>query len=219
MFAIHRELKLNNVERSSMRGMAGFKRFVYNYGLDLITASWDFNTIPATTKEAKTKQSRRQWHNRNKVLGNKKLGIGASNNAKRYYIELARGYARISNIRRDTIQKMTTDLSRRVYCIRIEDLNVSGMIANHKLARAVTDNCFYEVRRQLIYKQAHYGTKVEIVDRWYPSSKMCCKCRHIQSMKLSERVFRCQKCNHVQDRDENASVNLENAPDNVVRLA
>ncbi|MCL1466248.1 MULTISPECIES: RNA-guided endonuclease InsQ/TnpB family protein [Argonema] len=175
--------------------------------------------MPATTKRAKTKLSKLLLHNRNKKHGHKKLGIGASNNAKRYYIELAREYARISNIRRDTIQKMTTDLSRRVYCIRIEDLNVSGMMANHKLASAVTDNCFYEVRRQLIYKQAHYGTKVEIVDRWYPSSKMCSNCRHIQPMKLSERVFRCQKCNHVQDRDENASVNLENAPDNVVRSA
>ena len=60
---------------------------------------------------------------------------------------------------------MTTDLSRKVYCIRIEDLNVSGMIANHKLANAVSNNCFYEVRRQLVYKQAHYRSKVEIVDR------------------------------------------------------
>lgn len=60
----------------------------------------------------------------------------------------------------------TTDLSRRVYCIRIEDLNVCGMIANHKLANTVSNNCFYEVRRQLVYKSVHYGSKVEIVDRW-----------------------------------------------------
>ncbi|MHC5924911.1 RNA-guided endonuclease InsQ/TnpB family protein [Nostoc sp.] len=108
-------------------------------------------TMPNCTKRAKTKLSKLQWHNRHKVLGNKKLGIMASKNARKYYIELARNSARISNIRRDTIQKMTTDLSRRVYCIRIEDLNVSGMIANHKLASAVSDNCFYEVRRQLIW--------------------------------------------------------------------
>ncbi|MEM9927454.1 MAG: zinc ribbon domain-containing protein [Cyanobacteria bacterium P01_D01_bin.50] len=114
---------------------------------------------------------------------------------------------------------MTTDLSRKVYCIRIEDLNVCGMIANHKLANAVSNNCFYEVRRQLVYKQAHYGSKVEIVDRWFPSSKKCSHCGHIQSMKLSDRVFCCQKCNHTLDRDENAAINLENAPDKLVRSA
>lgn len=175
--------------------------------------------MPITTKTAKTKLSKLQWRNRNKVLGNKKLKVKASNRARDYYMLLSRYNARIANIRRDTIQKMTTDLSRRVYTIRIEDLNVVGMIANHKLAEAVTNNCFYEIRRQLIYKQAHYGTRVELVDCWYPSSKTCSKCGHVQDMKLCERLFNCQKCGHVQDRDENASINLEHAPDHQVRLA
>lgn len=177
--------------------------------------------MPATTKKAKTKLELLQWHNRNKVLGNKRLKIRASNNARHFYNKLSRQYARIANIRQDTTQKMTTDLSRKAYVIRIEDLNVSGMIANHKIASAVSNNCFYEIRRQLTYKQSHYGTKVELVDRWYPSSKTCSKCQHIQPMKLSERVFQCQNpvCNHIQDRDENAAVNLENAPANKVRLA
>lgn len=85
----------------------------------------------------------------------------------------------------------------------------------------MSNNCFYEIRRQLTYKQAHYGTKVELVDRWFPSSKTCCKCNHIQPMKLSDRVFECQnlECGHIQDRDENASINLENAPDDKIRLA
>ena len=175
--------------------------------------------IPVSLKRAKTKLSKLQWRNRNKVLGSKKLGIKASNNARNYYIKLARHYARISNIRRDTIQKMTTDLSRRVYCIRIEDLNVSGMMANHKLASAVSDNCFYEVRRQLVYKQNHYGTKVELVDRWFPSSKTCSCCGHVQEMKLSDRVFDCQRCDNIMDRDLNASINLDNAPEGKVRSA
>ena len=176
-------------------------------------------TMPLTNKRAKTKLSKLQWRNRNKVLGSKRLGVKASNSARNYYIKLARHYARISNIRRDTIQKMTTDLSRLAYCIRIEDLNVSGMMANRKLAAAISDNCFYEVRRQLVYKQSHYGTKVELVDRWFPSSKTCCCCGHIQEMKLSDRVFDCQKCDNVMDRDLNASVNLENAPEEKVRSA
>jgi putative transposase len=175
--------------------------------------------MPAATMRAKIKLGKIQWRNRNKVLGNKRLKIKASGHAKRYYVDLSRRHARIANIRRDTVQKMTTDLSRRVYNIRIEDLNVSGMIANHKLASAISDKCFYEIRRQLIYKQAHYGTKVELVDRWYPSSKTCSKCGHVQDMKLNDRVFNCKKCGHSQDRDENASVNLKNAPDDKVRLA
>jgi putative transposase len=175
--------------------------------------------MPLTTKRAKTKLSKLQWHNRNKRLGNKRLKITASNKAKKYYVNLSRQHLRISNIRQDVTQKMTTDISRRVYNIRIEDLNISGMVANHKLAEAVSNNCFYEIRRQLVYKQAHYGTKVELVDRWYPSSKTCSKCHHIQDIKLSDRVFNCQKCGHSQDRDANASVNLENAPSDRVRSA
>lgn len=191
--------------------------------------------MPATTKIAKTKLGRLQWRNRNKVQGNRKrcasvifpdhegatrqANIRQSNNAKKIHIKVARIQARIVNIRQDTIQKMTTDLSKRAYHIRIEDLNVSGMIANHKLASAVSNNCFYDIRRQLVYKQMHYGTKVEIVDRWYPSSKTCCKCGNIQPMPLSERIYQCGNCQQTQDRDLNAATNLANAPDNLVRLA
>jgi putative transposase len=175
--------------------------------------------MPITTIRAKSKLGKLQWRNGNKVLGNKKLQILASNKAKKYYVRLSRQHLRISNIRQDVTQKITTDLSRKAYNIRIEDLNVSGMIGNSKLAAAVSNNCFYEIRRQLVYKQAHYGTKVELVDRWYPSSKTCSCCGHIQDMKLSDRVFHCKKCGHSQDRDENASINLENAPPNKIRLA
>lgn len=392
MYAVKRELKLNNKERSLMRGIAGFKRFVYNYALDLITASWDFYGIksgdskrldaikkvftqvtmnkseyawmrqypstvyqsvfqdlknafsrwrkglaqfpvkkskkrgdsftvyktsgiylekgkpaipftnrvvinsgkritlpgiktfrlheainficssqtftisrtadkwfvsfaldaekippiihriekigvdlgvktlatcsdgttyamPITTKIAKTKLELLQWRNRHKVLGNKKLKIRASKNAREFYARTATLHVRIANIRQDVTQKMTTDLSRKAYIIRIEDLNIQGMIANSKLAAAVSNNCFYEIRRQLTYKQSFYGTKVELVDRWYPSSKMCCKCHHVQPMTLSQGIFCCENCRHTRDRDENASVNLENAPNNKVRSA
>jgi len=175
--------------------------------------------MPVSTIRAKTKLGKIQWRNRNKVLGNKKLKIVASKNARNFYLRVAKLNARIANIRQDTTQKMTTSLSRKAYIIRIEDLNVKGMIANHKLANAISNNCFYEIRRQFIYKQAHFGTKVELVDRWYPSSKTCSKCNSIQDMKLSDRIFDCKVCKHSQDRDENASKNLENAPKNKVRLA
>jgi len=175
--------------------------------------------MPVTTKKAKTKLGKIQWRNRHKILGNKRRGIKASKNAQKHYKKLSSLQAHLANIRYDTVQKMTTDLSRRAYRIRIEDLNVSGMMANHKLADAVANNCFYEVRRQLIYKQKHYGTTVELVDRWFPSSKTCSMCGHIQPMKLTERVYNCMACAHVQDRDMNAAINLQNATPERVRLA
>lgn len=127
--------------------------------------------MPITTKKAKTKLSKLQWHNRNKILGNKLLKIKASKNAIKFFESQAKINNRIANIRQDTTQKMTTKLSRKAYVIRIEDLNVSGMLANHKLANAISNNCFYEIRRQLIYKQDFYGTKVELVDRFYVSAQ------------------------------------------------
>ena len=87
---------------------------------------------PPTLKTAKAKLSKEQWRNRNKQLGNRRQGIRASNNAKKYYQRLSKRHARIANVRKDLLQKTTTDISRKYYRIRIEDLNVSGMIANHK---------------------------------------------------------------------------------------
>jgi putative transposase len=82
------------------------------------------------------------------------------------------------------------------------------MIANHKLAAAISDCGFYEFRRELEYKSFMYGTIVKLVDRWYPSSKTCSSCSHIQSMPLKERVFECQNCGMTINRDLNAAVNL-----------
>lgn len=174
---------------------------------------------PKQLKQAKTKLSKMQWRNRNKGFGNRRLGVKTSNNAQRYFQQLARTHARIAAVRKDFLQKTTTAISQKYYRIRIEDLNVSGMIANHKLSEAISSLGLYEFRRQLIYKERFYGTLVELVDRWYPSSKTCSRCGHIQPMPLSERVFVCGNCGHVQDRDENAATNLKHAPNERVRRA
>lgn len=92
-------------------------------------------------------------------------------------------------------------------------------MANQKLADAIGNLGFYEFRRQLTYKQPMFDTVVELVDRWYPSSKTCSECSHVQPMKLSDRVFRCQECGSVKCRDFNAALNLENAPHQKVRAA
>ena len=88
------------------------------------------------------------------------------------------------------------------------------MIANHKLSAAISDLGFYEFRRQLEYKSVFYGGHLTIVDRWYPSSKTCAKCGHIQAMPLSQRIFECSSpdCNWQTDRDLNAAINLTQAP-------
>lgn len=175
---------------------------------------------PKPYKKAKTKQALQQWRNRNKQLGNRRQGIKASSNARAFYASIAKTHARISNIRLDFLHKTTTDICHKYSHIRIEDLNVQGMIANHKLASAISDLGFYEFRRQLEYKSQMYGCHLELVDRWYPSSKMCTCCNHTQPMPLSERIFRCEKCEHTIDRDLGASINLANAPqEKVVRLA
>ncbi|HEY9704757.1 MAG TPA: RNA-guided endonuclease TnpB family protein [Allocoleopsis sp.] len=88
-------------------------------------------------------------------------------------------------------------------------MNVSGMLANHKLAKAISDGAFYEIKRQLIYKCQFYGSELIIADRWFPSSKICSHCgTKRESLSLSERVFYCEHCHTEIDRDLNAALNL-----------
>ncbi|MGH2415718.1 MAG: RNA-guided endonuclease InsQ/TnpB family protein, partial [Microcystaceae cyanobacterium] len=104
--------------------------------------------------------------------------------------------------------------------IRLEDLNVKGMMQNGKLSAAITDQGFGEFRRQVVYKTSACGGRVELVDRFYPSSKKCSSCGFVKlSLTLSERVYHCENCGHTQDRDENAAANLCYAPNEKVRLA
>jgi putative transposase len=91
----------------------------------------------------------------------------------------------------------------------IEDLNAAGMLANRRLARLVSDAAFGDLRRQLEYKAAWYGTQVVVADRWFPSSKTCSDCGTIDpDLTLSDRVYDCASCGLVLDRDVNAAVNL-----------
>jgi putative transposase len=98
-------------------------------------------------------------------------------------------------------------------------LNIYGRAANHKLAASILDSGLYEFRRELIYKSPIYGTVVEVVDRWYPSSKTCSKCGNIQPMPLSERVFVCEACGNSCHRDLNAAINLASVSGDRVSMA
>jgi putative transposase len=122
--------------------------------------------------------------------------------------KIARLHARIANVRVDALHKLTTDLVRRFDVIGIEDLNVRGMMANRHLARAVADVGMSEFRRQLAYKSAMYGSRIVVADRWFPSSKRCSACGHINAdLRLSDREVSCEKCGVHYARDRSA-INL-----------
>ena len=116
---------------------------------------------------------------------------------------------RIACARRDALHRVTTDLAKNHGLVAVEDLNVRGMMKNHRLARAISDVGFAEFRRQLEYKCQWYGSRLVVIDRFYPSSKRCSICGDVKSeLALSERVFRCESCGMVMDRDLNAARNI-----------
>lgn len=134
-----------------------------------------------------------------------------SNNYIKTKTKLARLHAKIHNIRQDFLHKLTTRLVKEFDVICIEDLNVKGMMANHKLARSIMDLGLYEFRRQLLYKAQMWNRMVIIADRWYPSSKTCSHCgEKIKKLDLSIRDWECEHCHTVHDRDANAAMNLRN---------
>ncbi len=126
--------------------------------------------------------------------------------------KIARVWAKIKNIRKDGIQKATTDIvkTKRCQVVALEDLNTSGMTKNHCLAKSVLDASMRQFRTTLEYKQAWAGGEIVLVDRWFPSSKTCSDCGVVKdSLKLSERVFICEDCGSMMDRDLNAAINLK----------
>lgn len=136
-----------------------------------------------------------------------------SNNRKKASSKLARLHYRISCIRKDTLHKITTHLTKTKTMIGIEDLHVAGVAKNHKLAQALADIGFGEFRRQLEYKGKWYGCQIVVANRFYPSSKTCSSCGAIKdSLSLSERTYNCS-CGLCIDRDLNAAINLKNLAD------
>ena len=116
---------------------------------------------------------------------------------------------KVADQRRDAVHKLTTALAAAYGTIVVEDLNVTGMLANRRLARHVADASFSEVRRQLEYKAAWRGGRVIVADRWFASSKTCSECGAVKAkLALSERTYCCTECGAVLDRDVNAAVNL-----------
>jgi putative transposase len=137
--------------------------------------------------------------------------VKGSQNRKKAHKRLAKLHYRIACIRSDTIHKLTSSLTKNKSRIVIEDLNVSGMMKNKRLSRAIADIGLFEVRRQLEYKGRWYGCEIDHADRFYPSSKRCSSCGFIKNdLQLSDRVYVCPVCGLEIDRDVNAAINLLN---------
>jgi putative transposase len=130
-------------------------------------------------------------------------------NRKKAVRKLVKLHRQIKHQRSNALHQVTTRLAKTKSVLVIEDLNVCGMLKNHRLAQAIGDVGFYEFKRQLLYKASWYGARVVLVDQWEPSSKRCSSCGWIDAdLTLADRTFHCAQCGLVLDRDLNAAMNL-----------
>lgn len=162
------------------------------------------------------KKSEQKLKRAQRTLSRKMPG---SNRRDKARAKVARIHAHVASQRNDALHNLTTHLANKYSEISIEDLNVTGMTKNHALAKSVMDASFGEFRRQLEYKTARTGARLNVVDRWYPSSKMCSGCGRVKAkLSLSERTYRCESCGLIMDRDLNAANNINvagSAPETV----
>ena len=133
-------------------------------------------------------------------------------NIQKQKLKIQKLHHRIDNIRTDYINKTIAEIVKtKPSHITIEDLNVSGMMKNRHLSKAVASQKFYEFKTKLLAKCKENGIELRTVDRWFPSSKTCHCCKRIKKdLKLSDRIFKCD-CGYIEDRDFNAALNLRDA--------
>jgi len=139
-----------------------------------------------------------------------KEGRATRQNIQKQVLSVQKLHQRLYNIRTNHINQTVSNLVKtKPSYIAVEDLNVSGMMKNRHLSKAVAQQKFYEFRTKLENKCKTTGIELRVVDRFYPSSKLCYVCGHKKSdLKLSERIYRC-KCGYTADRDYNASLNIK----------
>lgn len=131
-----------------------------------------------------------------------------SNNRKKAVLKLSRCHRRIRCFRQNFLHKLSNEITKNHGVIRIESLNVKGMMGSN-LAKSISDAGWSEFVRQLEYKSIWKGSKIEKADRFYPSSKLCSSCGiKMESLPLSIREWTCPHCGVVHDRDGNAAINL-----------
>lgn len=151
------------------------------------------------------RSDRRKLARAQRALSRKQKGSANHQKARQ---RVARVYARISDRRYDHLHKVTTRLVRENQTVVIEDLMIRNMLANHRLARAIGDASWRRLRSMLEYKTAWYGRNLIVIDRWFPSTKLCSACGTVgRSVPLDVRSWRCS-CGAHHDRDVNAAINI-----------
>ena len=174
-------------------------------------------TYKNINKSAKLKKLEKQLIRKQRSFSRKyeNLKKGESTqraNIQKQKLKVQKLHHKIDNIRTDYINKTIAEIVKtKPSYITIEDLNVSGMMKNKHLSKAVASQKFYEFRTKLQAKCKESGIELRVVDRWYPSSKTCHCCGAVRKdLKLSDRIFRCD-CGYIEDRDFNAALNLRDA--------
>jgi putative transposase len=134
-----------------------------------------------------------------------------SNNRKKAQLKVAKLHEKITNTRKDNLHKISTKIISENQTVIIEDLNISGMIKNHKLSQSIQDASWSELIRMLKYKAEWSGKNIIQIGRFEPSSKMCSKCFHKnKDLELKDREWECLNCHAKHDRDLNAAINIKN---------
>ena len=195
----------------------------FNAGIGIDLGLKDFaivsngKTYKNINKSAKLKKLEKQLIREQRSLSRKyeNLKKGESTqraNIQKQKLKVQKLHHKIDNIRTDYINKTIAEIVKtKPSYITIEDLNVSGMMKNKHLSKAVASQKFYEFRTKLQAKCKESGIELRVVDRWYPSSKTCHCCGAIRKdLKLSDRIFQCD-CGYIEDRDFNAALNLRDA--------
>ena len=173
-------------------------------------------TYQNINKSARLKKLERQLIREQRCLSRKyeklKEGESTQKNIQKQKLKVQKLHHKIDNIRTDYINKTIAEIVKtKPSYITIEDLNVSGMMKNKHLSKAVASQKFYEFRTKLKVKCDENGIELRVVDRWYPSSKICHCCGCIKTdLKLSDRIYKCD-CGYIEDRDFNAALNLRDA--------
>lgn len=170
-----------------------------------INKTYNVRKVEKSLKREQRKLSR-------KVISIKRGGATQKNFVKQR-LKVQKLYQRLTNIRTDYLNKTIHSIVKiKPAFIVIEDLNISGMMKNRHLSKAVAQQKFFEFKTRLVHKCKENNIELRIVDRFYPSSRTCHNCGHVKKdLKLSDRVYRCDECGYVEDRDINASLNLRDA--------
>ena len=178
----------------------------------------NINKTPRVRKLEKRKRRLQRSISRRYEYNRKGNSYCKTRNIIKRHKEFLKVIKRLTNIRRNHLHKTTSEIiKRKPSFICIEDLNVSGMMKNKHLSKAIQQQGFYEFRRQIQYKSEWNNIPVIIADRFFPSSKLCSCCGEIKKdLRLSDRIYRCD-CGNIIDRDFQASLNLKQYGENVLK--